>query len=286
VHQAQRLIAERTGPLDDDAERDQVVHLVERELLLLELLPEAVDLLQAAGHLALQLLLLERGRESDAHGVHVALAPATRPLDAPRDLLVDVGVQHAEGPLLQLLLHPVDPEPVGQRGVDVERLARDALARVLTHVLERTHVVQAVGELDQDDADVLRHREQHLSEVLRLVLLAALELDLAELREARDQRLDLLAELLLELLRGGERVLDRVVQQAHRDRHGVEPHVGQDLGDRQRMAQVGLARQAHLPLVHLGRVDVGPLQHAQVRVGEVGLDALDDFVDPRHLLPG
>ena len=39
-------------------------------------------------------------------------------------------------------------------------------------VVERPHVVRAVGELDQDDADVARHREDHLAEVLGLLLLA------------------------------------------------------------------------------------------------------------------
>ena len=63
-------------------------------------------------------------------------------------------------------------------------------------VAERAHVVGAVGELDQDDADVARHREEHLAEVLGLLLLARGEVDLADLGDAVDQAGDLLAEEL------------------------------------------------------------------------------------------
>ena len=35
-------------------------------------------------------------------------------------------------------------------------------------MLERTHIVQAVGNLDEDDADILRHGQEQLLEVLGL----------------------------------------------------------------------------------------------------------------------
>jgi hypothetical protein len=54
------------------------------------------------------------------------------------------------------------PEPVRERRVDLERLLRLLHLLLLAQVLDRAHVVQPVGELDQDDADVLRHRHDHL----------------------------------------------------------------------------------------------------------------------------
>src|SRR5690242_20921846 len=42
---------------------------------------------------------------------------------------------------------------VGQRGVDVEGLAGDLAALGLRKRLERAHVVQAVGQLDEDHPD-------------------------------------------------------------------------------------------------------------------------------------
>ena len=64
--------------------------------------------------------------------------------------------------------------------------------------LERAHVVQAVGELDEQDADVARHRDDHLADVLGLRQLAGAELDLVELGQAVDDPGDLVAEPLLE----------------------------------------------------------------------------------------
>ena len=108
--------------------------------------------------------------------------------DVALELVVDLGVQVAQRVVLELALDPVDAEPVRERRVDVERLLRDVALPLRRQVLQRPHVVGAVGELDQDDADVARHREDHLAEVLRLLLLAAGEVDLADLGDAVDQR--------------------------------------------------------------------------------------------------
>ena len=64
---------------------------------------------------------------------------------------------------------------------------------------KRAHVVQPVGELDQDHPDVPGHRHQHLAVVLGLAVVAALEGDAAQLGDAVDQPGDLLAELSLDL---------------------------------------------------------------------------------------
>ena len=61
-----------------------------------------------------------------------------------------------------------------QRRVDLERLRHLLLP---AEVLDRAEVVEPVGKLDRDDADVLRHRHDHLAVVLRLSVLAALEVD-------------------------------------------------------------------------------------------------------------
>ena len=153
---------------------------------------------------------------------------------------------------------------------------------VLRQVVERPHVVEPVGELDEDDADVVDHREQHLAEVLRLPLLARRERDGADLGDPLDEVGDLGAEELLDALDGGQGVLDDVVEEAGRDGHDVELHVGEEVGDLERVDEVGLARVAHLSLVLAGREDVGPAQQLEVRVRAVGPDLLDEVLEPNH----
>jgi hypothetical protein len=63
---------------------------------------------------------------------------------------------------------------------------------------ERPHVVQAIGKLHENDADIVDHGEQHLAEVLRLTLLARRERNGADLRHPFDDMGDLGPKELLD----------------------------------------------------------------------------------------
>ena len=178
------------------------------------------------------------------------LAPvAARGLDRAGEHAVAHRVEVLEREILQLQVERVEAQPVGDRRVDVERLARDALAVQRRHRIERAHVVQPVGELDQDDAHVARHREQHLAEALGLQLLARVELDLVELRHAVDHVGDRPAERRLDLGLGDGGVLHHVVQQRGGEPLRVDAPLRQDARDRERMRDVRLARLAVLAAV-------------------------------------
>ena len=113
--------------------------------------------------------------------------------DQPHDLLVALRVQGGEGEVLELPLDRVHAQPVGQRGEHLERLAGLALLLGRRQEAQRAHVVQPVGELDDQHAGVARHRHDHLADRLGLGRIA--ELDLVELGHAVDQLRDLGAEL-------------------------------------------------------------------------------------------
>ena len=104
-------------------------------------------------------------------------------------------MQGREREVLELPLDRVDAEPMGERREDLERLLRLLVLLGLGHRLDRAHVVQPVGELDQDDPDVRGHRDDHLAVVLGLRLVVRLERDPGQLRDAVDEPGDLLAEL-------------------------------------------------------------------------------------------
>ena len=72
-----------------------------------------------------------------------------------------------------------------------------------------------------------------------------------ELGDAVDDRGDVGAELGDEVVERDRRVLDRVVQQRGRERHVVEPEVGEDHRDAERVRDVRVARPAHLVLVRV-----------------------------------
>ena len=226
---------------DDHPHRGQVVDLVELAALLGHLRVDRVEVLGAARDLRLDPELVELLGQVGARLVDVALALGALLGDEALDLVVLARVERLEGEVLELPLDRVDTEPVGDRRVDVERLARLVDLLLLRHRRDRAHVVQAIGELDQDDPDVRGHRHHHLAVVLGLRLVARLERQPGQLRDAVDEAGDLLAEGLVDLVQRGAGVLDGVVQQRRAQRLGVEPHARADLGHADRVDDEVLA---------------------------------------------
>ena len=105
--------------------------------------------------------------------------------------------------------------------------------------------MQPVGQLDQDDADVLDHGEQHLADALGLAVLAVGEVDFAQLGDAVDAARHVLAE-------GAARVPRRLVWVSSRtscsravdEADLIHLHFGQDPGHLERVGHVGLAGNA------------------------------------------
>ena len=182
------------------------------------------------------------------------------------DFRVLARVEGREGEVLELPLDRVDPQAVGQRGVDLQRLVRLQRLFLLRQRAQRAHVVETVGQLDQDHPDVGGHRHHHLAVVLGLPLVAALEVHPGQLGDAVDQRGDFVAELLAHLLQRRAGVLDRVVEQRRAERLGVEPHPGADLGDAYGVGDELVAGVALLvPVARAGEVE-----------GALHLGAVDD----------
>jgi hypothetical protein len=89
------------------------------------------------------------------------------------------------------------PSRCAKRRVDVERLLRDPLLLVDRHAGERAHVVQSVGQLDEQHPEVLGHRHQHLAHRRGLLRLTRVELDPFELGHPVDDPRDLVTEVLV-----------------------------------------------------------------------------------------
>ena len=153
-----------------------------------------------------------------------------------------LGLEDLEGEVLELPLDLPDPEPLGERRVDLLGLAGDPELLLGRQAVEGPHVVEPVGELDEDDPDVLGHRQEHLPDVLGLLLLVAVGAELRQLRDAVDEPRDLGPEPLLDVLEAVLGVLGDVVEERRGDRDRVDPELGGDLGRRDRMGDVRLAR--------------------------------------------
>jgi hypothetical protein len=106
--------------------------------------------------------------------------------------------------------------------------------------------------------------------------LATAELQLVELGETVHDPGDLVAELALDVSETDFRVLDGVVEQGRREGRGVQAEIGEDPRHGDGMFDVGLARQAVLPLVRVLGEAVGALQQLRVGLRVVRPDLLQD----------
>ena len=252
---------------DDDPHAHQVVDLVEAPTSDHHLFVQAPQVLRSPGDVGVHPDALQTKAHlvDHLHQVQVSFRGALG------DEVVDLGehlrVQGGKAQVLELLAQLGHAQPVGQRGIHVERFAGLLLLVGRRHGGHRAQVVQPVGQLDDDHPQIVGHREDDLAHRLGLLVRLGVHLDAVELGAAVDEHADRRSELGADLGQRDVAILDRVVQQ--RRTHGgiVGPVTGDDGGDGQRVGDVGLAGCPQLPLVSgLGEV-VGPLD--QVDVGPV-----------------
>ena len=280
---ADRAVAVLDG-IDEDTDAGEVEDLVELLAAAAHLHVDGVEVLDAAVDIGLDARALERLVQELRRFVDVVLAIGA-PLRHPSlDLLVLARVQRGEGEVLELPLEVVDAETMRQRRVDLERLLGLLDLLLLAQIAERVHVVQAVAELDEDDADVRRHGDDHLAIVLGLLLLLGGEVHLRELRDPVHEHGDLVAELVFDPVQRGAGVLDDVVKEGRGDRHRVQHELGSVQGSAHRMVDIVLAALAALQLVQDGSRHEGARDQVAVCLGVVAGDRLEQVVEQRSVL--
>ncbi|MCY1236866.1 hypothetical protein D9M72_495390 [compost metagenome] len=88
----------------------------------------------------------------------------------------------AEREVLEFLAHVLHAHATGKRRIDIHRLFGNARPLLGRHMVERAHIVQAIGKLDQEDAHVVGDRQQQFAQVLSLLGLLGDEIELLDLR--------------------------------------------------------------------------------------------------------
>ena len=94
---------------------------------------------------------------------------------------IGLRIELAERQIVELLAHLMHAHAACERRVDFQRLLGGAAARLDRHVVERAHVVQPVGKLDQQHAHIGCDRQQQLAQVLRLLGLLGDQVEFLEL---------------------------------------------------------------------------------------------------------
>ena len=281
VDDAQRRVAV-PDLVHQQADRVDVVDLAEGRRLALHLLPDGEEVLRAAIQVALDPVPGELRLEDRDRPLDVALAARPARVEVRRQLAVALRVEVLEREVLQLPLDLPDAQPLGQGRVDLHGLARDPELLLRREAGQRAHVVEPIGQLDEDDPDVLGHREQHLADVLGLLLLVRVGGELGQLRDAVHEVGDFRAEVLLDVGQGLVGVLRHVVEQRRLDRGEVQGHLGERLGRGDRVSDVGLAGGPALVAVGHDREVERALHRPEVGLGVMAGDLRQERLAKRR----
>ena len=79
-------------------------------------------------------------------------------------------MQEAEGQILQFPFQLPDPETIGQRRIERQRLARHLHAQRIRRGRIVPQRLRARSQPQQNNADILDHRQQHFAQYLDLRL--------------------------------------------------------------------------------------------------------------------
>ncbi|MND92722.1 hypothetical protein D3C80_848920 [compost metagenome] len=142
--------------------------------------------------------------------------------------------------------------------------------------------MQAVSQLNQDDADIPGHGHGHFLEVFRLGFGFGLEVHLGQFADPIDQFGHSLAKLRAEGFLGDAGVFDHVMEHGRHQALMVHVHVGEDACHRQRMRDVGFTATTALAIVGLFGVEVRSAHQVDLVCAEVGRQAIGEGVYARH----
>ena len=125
--------------------------------------------------------------------------------------------------------------------------------------------MESVRQLYQYDSDILRHGEEHLTQILRLNLyLVRGHLELCQLRNSIHKESNLLGELRCYLLRCHDCILNDIVKYSSHYRLLVKLELCQDYGHIQRVHDIRLPGLSELSLVGSVRHLICLLYHSDV----------------------
>ena len=254
MHNSKHVVAFRLS-VDDDAKGNDIVEVFKHAVAALELTVYRIDVFYPTF----------KPKSAQTFGDQRVMKDPFYPFDIVA--FVDQEMFHFFGKLLILLrmevfeayifefgLHPFDPQTVGDGDINVERFLCDGRLFVRTHVLQRPHVVHAIGQLDEDATQIAVHGKQHFAEIGRLAFLFGRELIFVELGQCVDEFGNFLAEGLDDIVTRRVGILDDIVQQGRTDAGLIEFERRHEFGHAERMNDIRFSRLAALKKMFVVRI--------------------------------
>ena len=184
-------------------------------------------------------------------------------------------VQFGKSDFLQFTLNFLHADTFGKRRINIQRLAGNAGALFRSAEMQRAHVVQTIRQLNQQHADIFRHRQQQLAKIFRLFVVGRFLLDFCQFRQTVDNLRHLVAEQFADFLDRRIGVFNRIVQQSRNNGHRIKLEFGQDTGHLDRVRIIRVAGSAKLGAVLLHRKNIRTVQGVFIGVGIIGFNQIN-----------
>ena len=141
--------------IKDDTHGKEVIDLLKGNPLNLHLTPDREASLDTRLHLVAEAHRVKACLQWCSEAMEEILTTSFTLLHLALDLCVGIGMLVAEAEVLQLGLNGEEPEAVSQRRVEEGGFTCDLKLLVGLHRAECAHVVQAVGDLDEDYTGII-----------------------------------------------------------------------------------------------------------------------------------
>ena len=250
VYQTERGVALKLG-IHDYSHRVEVVYLVKALALIEHLAVDAVNRFYSSRKLKVNVVLAELLVNYASDVLDKSDALTVFIVDILLYLSVSDRVEVRDTEIFKLLLYLLHTEAVRERRVNVHSLKRRLSSLGVSLDRKSTHIVKSVAELDENNSDILGHREEHLAEILDMSLLLVLDIESYHLGKSVDEHRRFRSEFRLDLLEVGliRAVLHGIVKERGTDRVGIKTEVGYYLCHRYGMRDIRLSADTELSLV-------------------------------------
>ena len=201
----------------DDAHGQNVVDLIEGDVLVLHLVPDGIRCLHPLAYLIVDAHFLQGSLNGFLKLVERLMTGYTCLFQFPLNKGIFLWMFKLETEVLELRLNLIKSQSVGYGGIEVECLTSNLILLVGRLRVEGAHIVQTVGNLDENHADVLAHGEKQLLEVLGLGRSLLAENAAADLGESVDNLGNLRSEHIADILNGIVGIFHHIMKQGRAD---------------------------------------------------------------------
>ena len=154
--------------INDDAYREQIVHLIQRLVLVHHFLIYTEEMLHTSVNFCLDVGILHMLRHFRDDLLDELFPLRLTLVQVFHELIVNIRLPVFQRQIVEFCLDLGNTEPLRDRRINIHRLPGFLLLFRRSHKLQRAHIVKPVRKFDNDHSNILCHGKKHLAQILSL----------------------------------------------------------------------------------------------------------------------